>query len=93
MYYKERYTDKINTSPKRILLTSERKEFLMNLLLDHSKKYNQHPNTIAYQAGVSSTRLFRVMTGTDSFDTLSAMDMIKLLDFFGYKLEVRILPK
>lgn len=83
----------INKSSKDYLISTETKQFVANLLNEHARKTLQEPFTMAYWMDINGGRLVRVFKGRSTVDVFTPTEIIKILDFFGYKLEVRILPK
>ena len=85
--------DKIYTTSKDILVSADTRLFVAKLFNDLYWNSDVDIFGMARNMGVNETKMYRVIRGRSTIDHFSPMEFIKILDFFGYKLEVRILPK
>lgn len=79
-------------SAKAHLFSPETYRFIATLLEKEIEERDLHPNYLAWEIGISNTRLFRVMSGRDGIEAINSTELIKILNYFGYDLNVKIEP-
>lgn len=79
-------------SARQVLVNQSHFDFVVMLLEREIQDKGYHPNTLAYLIGISNTKLFRIMTGYEYTNLFSVNDLIKILNYFGFDLNVKIEP-